>query len=100
MTVRSMIDQTAVKKQQNCVTDVTQAFLRAKTKKTTHLLVDPVVTLVMCDLYPEFQEFVLNHGNFLLSWIRHAMIAANLWYNDLQKSHVVQQSFKVNPHDP
>ena len=33
----------AVKKQQICVIDVTQAFLRAKTKKTTHRLVDPFV---------------------------------------------------------
>ena len=92
----------AVKKQQICVTDVTQAFLRAKTKKTTHLLVDPIVTLILCDLYPEFKEFVLNDGKLLvkLDYALYGIIeAANLWYNDLQKSHV-QQGFKVNPHDP
>ena len=38
----------AVKKQQICVTDVTQAFLRAKTNKTTHLLDDPIVSLILC----------------------------------------------------
>ena len=90
------------KKQKLCVTDVTQAFLRAKTKKTTHLLVDPIVNLILCDLYLEFKDFVLNDGKLLvkLDYALYGIIeAANLWYNDLQKSHV-QQGFKVNPYDP
>jgi hypothetical protein len=92
----------AVKKQQICVTDVTQAFLRAKTKKTTHLLVDPIVSLILCDLYPEFKEFVLNDGKLLvkLDYALYGIIeAANLWYNDLQKTHV-QLGFQVNRYDP
>jgi len=83
---------------------VTQTFLWDKTKKTTHLLVDPIVRLILCDLYPEFKEFVLNDRKLrtirLLDYVLYGIIeAANICYNDLQKTHV-QLGFQVNRYDP
>jgi len=84
------------------VIDITGAYLNADLKNTqVHMILDPVVTAVMCNIDPTYREFVRQDGTVVVC-LKKALYgcveSARLWY-DMLVSTLESIGYVKNPLD-